>query len=185
MPRSKESKAYDLATQKKKRAARRAAGLCVRCEQPCKGPLCEKHRTAQDHAVGEWQRTHKERMLEYDQAYRVRLSNPINRIKDLLKHAKSRAKATGRIFAITADDLKMPVNCPCCGTTIDLEIGSGHKQRGPSLDRRNNALGYLPNNVAIICLYCNTLKRDATAEQLKAIIKYIENAPDQRARCSL
>lgn len=49
-----------------------------------------------------------------------------------------------------------PTNCPCCGIIMQR----GQQGTSPSVDRKNNALGYSPDNCWIICFKCNKLKSD-------------------------
>lgn len=67
-------------------------------------------------------------------------------------------------------------NCPCCGCGIDYGYkGKGPNANSPSIDRFAPALGYIASNVALICWRCNNLKRDATADELEAIAKWMRS----------
>lgn len=43
-----------------------------------------------------------------------------------------------------------------------------------SLDRRECEKGYVPGNVAVISYRANTIKSDATVDELKSIVKWME-----------
>lgn len=117
-----------------------------------------------------YRKTYKELHPEYDANYRA---VPANRIRILAKDAICRAKKVGREFDETLPDVLTPVtHCPCCGFEIDYR--SGNRKRSPSLDRRDNSKGYTLDNVFVICSRCNSLKKDSTAEELRAIIRYME-----------
>lgn len=44
---------------------------------------------------------------------------------------------------------------------------------GPSFDRIDTTKGYVKDNIDIICWRCNAIKRDATLEELEAIVEYM------------
>jgi len=107
---------------------------------------------------------HRESRLRHPVAYMVR-------------DAKARARRKGQEFSITKDDLTMPSSCPCCGGKIAMRTGPakrGPTPHSPSIDRLDSNFGYVPGNVAIICWRCNELKRNATADELRKILAWIE-----------
>lgn len=77
-------------------------------------------------------------------------------------------------FTITEQDLELPERCPVLG--IPLTIGEGGKANpnSASVDRIDNAKGYIPGNVEVISLRANQLKRDATIEELEAVLAYMK-----------
>ena len=117
-----------------------------------------------------------ERKEEYKEKNRNRCksSRRKNPVKHMLYDARKRAKAKGLPFNITEEDIFIPEICPVLG--IPLFIGEGGRSpNSPSLDRINNLLGYTKDNVAVISLRANVLKNDASIEELKAIVKYMED----------
>lgn len=64
--------------------------------------------------------------------------------------------------------------CDCCGRTLNHSAGRNKALDNPSLDRVNNALGYIKGNVAVICWNCNQRKTDLTLEDLQRLIRYIK-----------
>ena len=97
-----------------------------------------------------------------------------NPIKYMLYDAKKRAKAKGLEFNLTENDIVIPSVCPVLNIPLFI-AETGRSPNSPSLDRINNSLGYTKDNVAVISLRANTLKNDATIEELKAIIAYMED----------
>lgn len=87
-----------------------------------------------------------------------------NRPSQLLQQAKYRAKKFARDFNLTEDDITIPEICPVLGTPMT----------SPSLDRKDNALGYVRGNVFVISLRANTLKNDANIAELEAILAYMK-----------
>ena len=73
-------------------------------------------------------------------------------------------------FHITADDVTIPEYCPLLG--IPLEINThGASHNSPSIDRIDSKKGYVKGNVWIISHRANTVKSDASLEELELITK--------------
>ena len=109
-------------------------------------------------------RAHSRRIKEW------RNTNPLSQ---LIIGARKGAKNRGLVFAITANDLYIPENCPCCGVVLARFSGQSSFGPQPSIDRLDSARGYEPDNVAIICWRCNSIKRDATADELERIAAWM------------
>lgn len=86
-----------------------------------------------------------------------------NREKVLWNNAYYRAKRKGLEFAIDVSDIKIPETCPVLGIPMDC----------PSLDRIRNEDGYTLDNICVISKRANTLKNNATVEELEAVIAYM------------
>ena len=105
-------------------------------------------------------------------AKKDRLSNPE---LYLLRGAKERAKKAGVPFALSKEDISIPNACPVLG--IPLVIGSGSfSNNSPTLDRLVPKLGYVPGNVNVISWRANSVKSDATVEELRIVADWIENS---------
>ena len=79
----------------------------------------------------------------------------------MVSHARQRAKALGLPCTITEDDFEIPKRCPVLD--IEMYVAHGHsggKDHSPSLDRKDNDLGYVPGNVWVISALANKLKAD-------------------------
>lgn len=91
--------------------------------------------------------------------------------------SRTRAKKQGLPFSLTASDvinaLPHDLRCPVLG--VPLQFGQGTSQNNPSLDRIIPSLGYVPGNIAIISFRANTMKQDATADEVRALLDYIES----------
>lgn len=68
----------------------------------------------------------------------------------------------------------MPDVCPVLGIPMSREGRKGNRDGWPSLDRLDNVQGYTRDNVRIISYRANSLKRDATPEELRAVLRYME-----------
>ncbi len=82
-------------------------------------------------------------------------------------------------FSICLDDLlPLPAVCPVLGVPINYG-GTGARgfiDNSPSIDRMDSKRGYVPDNVQVICWRANRLKSDASVEELRSVLKYMEKA---------
>lgn len=83
--------------------------------------------------------------------------------------AKHRASKAGLDFDLEPSDVSIPEFCPWLG--LKLEAGGGKKPTSPSIDRIDNARGYVKGNVEVISWRANDLKRTATFDELIAMGK--------------
>lgn len=97
---------------------------------------------------------------------------------DIYHNAKRRAKDKNIDFDIHWSELKIPEYCPVLGIPIIKGIKNS-SENSPSIDRIIPEKGYVKGNVAIISSKANRLKQNATLEELKAIIRYIEDNMNQ------
>ena len=93
-------------------------------------------------------------------------------IKYLLIDARRRATAKGLEFDLRIEDIVIPERCPVLG--IKLQVGGNNRECSPSLDRIDNNLGYTASNVRVLSFRANRLKADATPDELRAILAYVE-----------
>lgn len=74
-------------------------------------------------------------------------------------------------FTISVEDIVIPAYCPVFGTPLT----------SPSLDRFDNDQGYTPDNIRVISRRANLIKSDATADEIEAVLRYMQNtAPVDR-----
>jgi hypothetical protein len=105
-----------------------------------------------------------------------KLKNPI---AYMLTGTRSRAKKRGIEFSITAADVQMPSNCPCCSRELQMRSGPAEKgplPSSPSLERIDGTQGYVPGNVVVLCWRCNEIKRNASLTELQTIVRWLESA---------
>ena len=93
--------------------------------------------------------------------------------------AKKRAKLKNLSFNLTADYIKSitPSDMICPALGIQMKVGQTIKEAkiiSPSLDRLIPELGYVKGNVVVVSNRANTIKRDATPEELMKIAKFYE-----------
>lgn len=96
-----------------------------------------------------------------------------------LTHAKHRAKKKGFDFDVDKSTIKIPDFCPVLG--LPLIYGTRRRQSEtrtveniPTLDRHNNDLGYVTGNVRVISARANSLKSNATIEEIELLLKYMK-----------
>jgi hypothetical protein len=99
--------------------------------------------------------------------------------RKLLYSAKGRAREKGLEFSITVDDIVIPEYCPVLGIKLQASVRTGRLSIdklwfSPTIDRLDNAEGYTPDNIRVISHRANSLKNNATLEELKQIVEYME-----------
>jgi hypothetical protein len=104
----------------------------------------------------------------------------LNPRKKMLYAARARANKLGVEFTITVNDIEIPTHCPVFGIPLEARIGQGRSNtyqilNSPSLDRIVNDKGYVPGNIAVISFRANLLKRDASTDELQAIVDYMRS----------
>jgi hypothetical protein len=92
----------------------------------------------------------------------------------MLSDAKRRAKSKGWDFDITIEDIVIPDICPVLGIPINRDNNFQQRNNSPSLDRIDSSKGYVKGNVRVISWRANRLKNDATLDELKRIVEYVE-----------
>ena len=90
----------------------------------------------------------------------------------LCREAKSRARARGLPFDLQPEDVVVPTHCPVLGMPLRMNEGKSGPD-SPTLDRVIPALGYVRGNVVVISHRANTIKSDASLEELIATAKYV------------
>lgn len=94
-----------------------------------------------------------------------------NPAKGILITVKNRAKRKGIKFNLTEDDIKIPKKCPVLD--IELKPFSG-SDNSPSVDRLDPNKGYIKDNIRIISMRANSIKRDASKDEIYKIYQYME-----------
>jgi hypothetical protein len=98
--------------------------------------------------------------------------------KSMFRNVRSRAARRGIAFTLKLADIIIPDDCPCCNRTMKMRSGppkNGATASSPSLDRLNPSRGYVAGNVVVICWRCNELKRNATINELRTILTWMES----------
>ena len=108
----------------------------------------------------------EEKRIKSKQKYRENIQSI------LYWNAKRRAKEKNLPFNIEKSDVIIPEYCPILN--IKLKVNEGvAKDSSPTLDRIIPSKGYVKGNIQVISYRANTIKNDATIEELEKIINYL------------
>ena len=114
----------------------------------------------------------REHYLELNRQWRE------NNIELKLWHScKHSAKKRNLEFNIEPNDIVVPAVCPILGIPLDTHAesgtGSGHDWKlnpyRPSVDRIDSNKGYIKENIEVVSWRANSLKKDATLEEIKML----------------
>jgi ribosomal protein L37E len=97
----------------------------------------------------------------------------LKRREQIISGARSRAKVKGIEFSITVQDLEWPEICPVLGIQLNYFAKMTERPFSPSLDRLDPKQGYVKGNVFVISNRANTIKNDASVEDLQKVLAYI------------
>ena len=86
----------------------------------------------------------------------------------MLKRSKSRALQKGYEHNLDLSDIAIPTHCPLLGIKLEVGVG-GCTPYSPSLDRIDPNKGYIKGNVWVISNKANSIKNNATPEELLRI----------------
>ncbi len=95
----------------------------------------------------------------------------------MVTSAKHRAREKGLPFDLTIADFEIPEVCPVLGIPIKVGVGK-HGMGSPTLDRIVPHHGYVKGNVRVISWRANTVRGDATAAELEAVLRYAKWAEE-------
>lgn len=97
----------------------------------------------------------------------------------VLSAAKARALRDGVPFDLKPEDiLPFPTVCPILGT--DLVVAGASRDAAPSLDRVIPAFGYVKGNVIVISQRANRIKSDATPDELRRLLSWLETVEHEQ-----
>lgn len=96
-----------------------------------------------------------------------------NRDRLLLSYAKTNAKRKGLEFNIDISDVIIPEFCPYLEIKLTSDLGSGQLSTNASIDRIDSTKGYIKGNIQIISRLANTMKSNASIDQLIIFAKNI------------
>ena len=103
------------------------------------------------------------------QRYRARQSES----RRLYASARKRAIEKGWTFSISVSDITVPELCPVFGTPLLPPSLCGMNPMMPSIDRIDSSRGYEPGNVQVLSHRANSLKSNATIEELEAVLAFL------------
>lgn len=107
---------------------------------------------------------------------RIRAEEPE---RALWVRARQRAAVKGMAFTIELADVVIPERCPLLDVPLRRSIGK-RDAFSPSLDRIDNAKGYIPGNVHVISYRANTLKNNGNLDELRTLVSNLERITAER-----
>ena len=123
----------------------------------------DKNKEALKEKGKKWYSENKEKVKEYQKK---------NRDSAVLRNIKHRASKLGLPFNLTVEDIQNPGICPVVG--IKMERGPVKDfKTSPSVDRIIPELGYVKGNIQVISNKANTMKNDATPEELRMFARWV------------
>jgi hypothetical protein len=132
--------------------------------QGCKGDLTEENSppSVVDRGRGMCNPCANKRMMSYRFKDRKRF---------ILYSSRQGAKSRGIEHKLVLSDIpEIPKHCPVFPwLEIEQGVGEGIKSNSPSLDRIDNTRGYVKGNIRIISWRANSLKGNATDQELTAL----------------
>lgn len=118
----------------------------------------------------EYYKENKEHKQNYQ---KVRRENPDKRKADMIAVIRCRSKAKGREFNIKWTDIEWPEDCPLLNIKINYQANS-YDPNSPSIDRIDSSKGYTKENCWVISRRANTIKSDATLEEILTLARNLE-----------
>lgn len=118
---------------------------------------------------------YRKKWLEYHRAWKIK-----HWLRILCMRAEKRAKERGiACNPAYLRSLSERKTCQACGVRFNHSITKKRYralETAATLDRIDQPRGYVEGNVGVICWRCNRIKSDATAFDLRAILRYMERS---------
>jgi len=92
--------------------------------------------------------------------------------KTLLYAAKYRATQRGLPFNLELEDIVIPEYCPVLNIKLEF-FHTSQNRSSPSLDRIDSNLGYTKDNIQVISWLANTMKTNASKEELLLFANWV------------
>ena len=110
--------------------------------------------------------------------YRKKSKDKEWRKRNLIMAVKNRARRNGLEFNLTVDSIEWPEVCPVLGIELNYFAGCDREGRwnGVSIDRRDPKGGYTIDNVAVLSMRANDVKKDCTVEEMEKVLEYMKKA---------
>jgi len=116
-----------------------------------------------------WSSEHRQELNTYRYDYGKK-----HKEREMFNQVKSRAKRQGKPFRLMVSDIVIPEICPALG--IPLIPGKKKLQpNSPSIDAIIPELGYIPGNIAIISMRANSIKQNATHQEIRKVADWLES----------
>lgn len=137
--------------------------------------MCKKHPDADLYANGKCRVCNREAVKAWRKLNKRKSWGRGSPVASILNNARCRAKEKGIEFNLTRADIHIPEFCPVLGLRLEQAKGVA-APNSPSIDRINPNRGYVAGNVAVISYKANTIKSNATADEVLAVAAYMKRA---------
>lgn len=94
-----------------------------------------------------------------------------DQVAALLSSCRQSARRKGFEFNLTAEDIVIPKTCPYLGVELTNVQGKGRVWTNASVDRIDSSKGYVSGNIQVISCKANTMKQNASVDELRAFCK--------------
>jgi hypothetical protein len=117
-----------------------------------------------------------ERIKKLEEGYKIKIfaADPA---RYMWRAKRSGARTLGIEFSITKEDIKEVLVdvCPVLGIPLEFNMGKRdrHNYNSYSIDRIDSSKGYVKGNIQVMSKRANTLKSDATLEELEKLVAYM------------
>lgn len=91
----------------------------------------------------------------------------------MLHRSLQRSREKGYEHNISIDDIKIPGECPVLNVQFNPGSKSGGYWNSPSIDRKDSSKGYTKDNIQVISMRANTMKSDASVQELVKFAKWV------------
>lgn len=161
----------------------------------CNKRAYQKNKAKKKAASAAWQAANQGRVREYKQRSWERNRSRIKQerrakreaayladprgmwLLETFRAAQTRAKRRGIRFDDSAPEIDLPDRCPILGIALSWNARRGvHAADSPSLDRIVPERGYVAGNLRVISNRANTLKNNATLEEIRLIMADLERS---------
>ena len=120
----------------------------------------------------------RDKELSHMKAYRESLKKN-NYLKFFIQNKKKLVIRAGIDWDLDEEYLKSLFTGVCPVFNCQIHLGGAKDEYKAELDRLVPSLGYVKGNVRWISRRANRIKSDASIEEIKAILKYMENNIEQ------
>jgi hypothetical protein len=146
---------------------------CKTCNKKARDSYYLKNKDKIKKRVKAFREENKEHVLTQSKNYRIKY-----RVKRLIYSAKHRAKSLGLPFDIDCEDIVLPEYCPVLKIKLNIDCNV-QSRNSPSIDRIIPMLGYVKGNIQVISWQANTMKNNASVEELKNFATWVLNELDK------
>jgi hypothetical protein len=115
----------------------------------------------------------KQYVRTHEQMKRQDFSQPPTKEEIIFHRAKMSARKRKLDFNLELSDIIVPQFCCYLGVELLYEPDQYREQHYFTVDRIDSAQGYIKGNIQVICKLANTMKNNATHEQLISFAKKI------------